>query len=647
MASDGDKDEKTEINLKKDEINLIAEIEACLTTGQLKNALALVKDETNLSSLQTNCSDIITAVIKFLTHKSFSQNSKLYNGCEEVLKVIAEKANEGDVILELLEVIDTSKDDNIVVSILKALQLSLLKQTERRVRSLEWCLNSIQSYVSDLPLAPELRQRLDNEEETLLEEDDEVRRIVSFYFYMFLFYEPLLEQIMANPLPTETNFRFTGISRRNVLVCFIIQLFGEPFAYLDLTPASSEGEKSEKLDMQSYSRQCADTMIKQMSTLLPDPFQLIGYAEKQTRWPYILPENDDVIMNAPPPSDIFLIEEKTPLIGLAVFYYAMIAEDLMPANRPKIYLPSYIFEMGLYLVTELLKTTEDALHVKGIRLCKKLLGNLGSDHLSDSTLDLDVHIKFVNHLMIVLNTTQVRRNSKAGVDLLTAYILKFESIEAKYFHIRRLLRTANNNKLCGYLVTMYKNITAEQLDLAANCDKKKGFEMSEFCSGEKLKTILLENICIVPKGIETDILQYNDLIVAALNILRFVVLRDQENLTKIWDFIDDLQKKFLNPLRSAIDYSRAHYQLEEKRINTKKSPSLEVDIAAPDGSNILPMTIESKLQILTIGRNTFDLIESLISRLNECIEMKTNATKNSNDKIVNGNATQTLESKDN
>lgn len=631
MASDADKEENVEIIMKSDEINVIEELNTYLKANQQESALAFLRDEENLLALQMHCSDIITAVVKFLNNKNFIQNPKLYNGCEEILKLVAEKANEGDVILELLEVIDTTKDDNIVVSILKALQLCLLKQRERRVRSLEWCLNSLQLYVSDLPLSPELRQRMDAEEETLLEEDDEVRRIVSFYFYLFLFYEPILEHIMANSLPTEDSFRFCGISRRNVLACFIIQLFGEPFAYLDLSSSVAENDRSERLDMQSYSRQCAETMIKHISTLLPDPIQLISYAEKRIRWPFVLPENDDSIMNAPPPTDIFRIEEKAPLMGLALLFYAMIAEELAPASVPKVYRPSYLFEMGLYLVAELLGSAEDALHIKGIRLCMKLLSNLGSEQLPDSTLDLEVHTKFVTHLMSVLNTTQVRRNSKTGVELLTAYILKFETIEAKHFHIRRLLQTADNNKLCGYLVTMYKNIVAEQLDAA---DKCKDFVISKYCSGEELRSILLENICTIPKGVETDILQHNDMIIAALNIIRFLVLRDKCNLTKIWDFLDDLKDHFLKPLRSAIDHSRAHYQLEEKKISGKKPPGLEVDISGPDGNAMLPITTESKLQILTIGRNTFDLIESLISRLNECIEMKTSAMITSN-----GNAT--------
>lgn len=592
-----------------------------LKLNQPENALALTNATTNQQLLANDCSESISTVVKFLTNENFVQNAKLYNGCEEILKSIAAKGSEGEVILELLEVIDTTKNDNTVVSILKALQLCLLRQRER-VRSLEWCLNSIQLYVSDLPLSAELRQRMDAEEEKFLEEDDEVRRIISFYFYLFLFYEPILEQIVATEVRTsDVHFRNCGITRRNVLACFIIQLFNEPFAILDLSePCAAVGDMP-ATNPNSYSRQCAKSLTTHFSTLIPDPLQLIGYGERRNRWPYVLPDSDETIMNAPPPADIFHIEEKAPLTGLAVMFYAMIAERMLAENAPKIYRKVYLFEMGMYYVTDLLNSSEDSLHTKGIRLAEHLLLNLGEEKLQDDTLELEVHTTFLTNLISVLNTTQVRRNSKNGIELLKLYITRFETVEAKHYHIRRLLQTVDNTKICGYLVTIYKNIIADQLnDLAAN----EAAVISSFCSGPELQQLLLEHICVIPNGVETDILQQNDLILAALNMLRFLALRDSKNQTQFWDYIDQIQEKFLKPLREALDCSRAHYRLEEKRIHEKKLPSVACDISTGGrvANDFMAMTTENRLQVLTIGQNTFDLIESLMSRLTECIEMR-------------------------
>lgn len=583
-------------------------------------ALTLVKSTEGQILLTNDCSDAISNVVKYLTNENFIQNAKLYNGCEEMLKSIAGVGNEGEVILELLEVIDTTKNDNTVVSILKALQVCLLRQREQRVRSLEWCLNSIQLYVSDLPLAHELRQRMDNDDEKFLEEDDEVRRIISFYFYLFLFYEPILEHIIVDSPACQMNYKIYGITRRNVMACFIIQLFNEPFAILEFGDLNSNDKKEKRIiSNNTYSRQCATSLVKHILMLFPDPFQLISYGEHRIRWPYMLPESDDSIMNAAPPENIYLIEEKAPMTGLSVMFYAMIGENLLPDSVPKIYRNVYLFEMGLYYVTDLLATNEDSLHSKGIRLALELLKRLDDEKLQDDTLDLDVHKTFLMNLTKVLDTTQVRRNSKYGVELLKSYLMQFNSIEAKHYHIKRLIQTVDNNKICGFLVTIYKNIIADQLNDTSSDPTQS---ISQFCSGAELKSLLLENICVIPNGVETDILQQNDLILAALNMLRFLVLRDHNNQTQIWDYIDQINDTFMKPLREALDCSRAHYKLEEKRINDKNGAEIECKISTAGAEDFLGMSKKNRLQVLTIGHNTFDLIDSLMSRLTECIDMR-------------------------
>lgn len=598
---------------------LATRLESLLIAKQPEQALALVNSAENESSVVSDCSDAITTVVKFLTDQNLAQNPKLYNGCEEILKSIAAKASEGEVILELLEVIDTTKNDNTVVSILKALQICLLKQRERRARSLEWCLNSIQLYVSDLPLSPELRHRLESEEEQFLEEQDEVRRIISFYFYLFLFYEPILKNILDNPVPNDTYFRNNGLTRQNILACFVIQLFDEPFACLDLSMPSND--QSDKLGKHTneYTRQCIQSLINHITQLMVDPLRLLTYGEKRARWPYVLPECDDSMMNSLPPTDIFLIEEKAPLTGLSVLFYALFAENLLPENTPKVYRAVYTFEMGLYFATDLLSSVEESIRTKGIRLASKLLENLRLEQLGDDTLELDIHITFLTNLVNVLDSTQVRRNSKFGIELLKSYIMRFETIEAKHFHIRRLLKTVDNNKICSFLVTIYKNIIADQLNTA---DANEHFAISPYCRDNELHTLLFDHICTIPDGVETDILKHNDLILAALNILRFLVIRDVQNRTMLWDYIGEVQDKFLKPLREALDCSRAHYRLEEKRIQEKKSPDIDCEVSSLTGNDYMAMSAENRLQVLSIGQNTFDLIESLMSRLNECIETR-------------------------
>lgn len=599
-------------------------LEELLNEKKTDEALAVVKNAANHGKVYTDCSDIITAVVKYFTDRNLAQNPKLHSGCEEILKAVANVADVGEVILELLEVIDSTKNDNTVVSVLKALQICLLRRNDRHARSLEWCLNSIQSYACELPLSPDLRHRLDSDEEQFLEEEDQVRRIVSFYFYLFLFYEPILDQILVNDTQNENNntFRDNSLTRRNALTAFIIQLFGEPFACLDLSVpnADSEKEKIVLTHTNVYTRQCVQSLVQHLLKLMSNPLQLIPYGERRLRWPYILPAEDDSL-NALPPSDIFLVEEKAPITALSIMFYALFAENLLPENTPKIYRSIYLFEMGLYYASELLSKSEESLRMKGIRLATKLLDNLQNECLNDDTLDLDIHKIFVTNLVNVLDTTQVRRNSKLGVELLQKYVTKFKSIDAKFFHVRRLLITTENNKIRSFLITMYKNIIADQLN---EMNDESKMEIATCCRGEELRSLLLNQICTMPDGIETDILKHHDVIMAALNLLRFLIIRDANNYTQLWNHIEEIDEKFLKILRDALDCSRAHYRLEEKRIQEKKShDDVECEVEIADaGENYMSMSTENRLQALSIGQNTFDLIDSLLSRLNECIESR-------------------------
>lgn len=605
--------------LKPPEESFSSHVDKLLAANQPQEALSRIEDDENTLKVVENCPELIPTVIKYLTDQNLAQNFQLHNACEKILIKIATIGNEDDVVIGLLEVIDSTKTDNTVVSVLKALQALLLKQGTENSRALEWVLNTVQQYASELPLSPHLRSRLDDEEETLLEEEDEVKRIISFYIFIVKFYEPILSQIIDEPPNTVHHFHQYGQTRRNILACFIIQLFGVPFAYLDLSDPTSNSARSEKgvTLTNVYTRQCVTSLVQHLTKLIVNPLQLIVYGYRRALWPYVFSDSDDPLTYSDQPSDIFLLDAKVSITSLAVMFYALFVENLFEQHKPKIYRAVYLLEMGLYYATDLLSHAEETLSTKGIRLAAKLLDNLNVELLEDDTLDLEIHKKFAKKLIDVLDSTQVRRNSQSGVELLQKYLSKFRTINAKYFHIQHLLDSTTNNKIRSLLVTIYKNVIADQLNAV---DAKQESEVSIFCRGEKLKWLLLKRICIMPKGVETDILQHNDLIMAALNMLRFLTLRDKRNATEVWDYMNEIEERFLKTLRTSLDCTRAHYRLEEKRIQEKKTGNnieCEVQVA---GTEYMDMTEENQLRMLAIGQNTFDLIDSVLSHLNECIE---------------------------
>lgn len=594
--------------------DFVAQLDELLMAKRSDEAYAFMQDEENQSKIASNCTELIPTVMQYLTEKNLAQNPQLHNICENILINIATQGNETDVVLGLVEVVQTTESDNTIVSVMKAMQAYLMKQIE--LRPLEWMLDSIQEYASELPLSEQLRNALDDEEEKLLENEEEVRRIVCFYIFMRNFYDPILDTVMKADTPNDGYFFNYGQTRRNVLTCFLIQLFGVPFSYLDLSDPVPNIPTKHVTQTNLYTRQCVTSLSKHVSDLVVNPLRLIVYGHRRKLWPYVFTESDDPEKYSKIPSDIFVLPAKISMTALSVMFYALFVENLFEPNIPKIYRPVYLLEMGLYYATELLSSDEETLRTKGLRLAAKLIENLHGEQLDDDTIELDIHKDFMKNLIKVLDSTQVKRNSTVGIQLLNCYLNTFKTTTPKYFHIYHLLETTTNNKIRGLLVTTYKNIIANQLN---SPDPNAISELQKFCGGYKMEWLLLNQICVMPKGVETDILTNNDKIMAALNMLRFLVIRDKQNVTGIWDCIGAIEERFLTTLRTALECSRAHYRLEEKRLREEKPANIECDVAVA-GCSYDYMPKENQLQALAIGQNTFDLIDNVLSHLTESIE---------------------------
>lgn len=574
-----------------------------LSEKKLTEALHAVEDNKYNSSLLNNCSDAVAVIMKYLTDDNYNNHPDIYDVSENILKVIARKSKEEEALFEFMEIVETTKSDIVFTSALKSLQICLLRQKQNKARSLEWCLNSIQSFISELPFSEEMKSKLDSEEEKLLELSDDVQRILTNYLTLFLFYEPVLDNLITNS--TNDVFRSVNITRKNVLGCFILQLLGAPLAYLDLS------EPVNRTLTNTYSRQCAETIVRHFTKLFPDPYFLLPYAERRIRWPIkSRPSGAGVYEDAP--KDIFAIEEKVPLVAVGLLYYLMLSENLIPVNAPMVYTNLHLFESSLYVICEMFKSNENTIHYKALLLATALLEKFGDQRIPSDSLELKIHEVFCEELIRIISQTQIKRNSQKAAQLIKKYIVQFDA-DGRLVLIKNLLKVSTHNGLVGYLITIYKDMVYEALNSSDT-------EVSSHFSGSELKTLMLQQICLLPKGSETDLLQNSDSIICALNMIRFLSIRDKNNRTNYWDCIRDIEEQFLSPLRVGLDMTRAHYKLEEKRVQDgtdDKGADVEISVS---GEALPTMTQEYKLQMIASAMNTFEMMESLLSRVNECID---------------------------
>lgn len=575
-----------------------------LSAKRLNNAFDLLKEEQYSKLILTHYSDVLEVVMKYMTGQNYTAQPDVYETCESIVKYLSEKCFQEGILFEYLEIIETVKDDDVFTSILKGLQIIILNQTEKKSRALEYCLNSIEDYIEELPLSENLTKNIEDEEEKLLENNDQVRRILMMYVTLDLFYEPIAKQIVLSKSLT-SEFRSNKFSRGNVLFCFILRLFGKPLCYLDLS------HDSDTNNVKTYSRQCAENMIGCLSELHSDVYQLLEYVETRSRWPNKKLSSDDYEEEL---NNIFLSDVKTPLLQLGIVFYLIIAEDIVPKSLPKVYSPVYLFQSGIYLVNVMIASNESVVN-KGLKLCHKLLANIDCKLGSDE-LDLSVHRDFCNNLTKLIVYSPSKRNRQKGLMVLKDYILKFVT-HGRYLLLKNIFNNTKHKGLTGFLTTMYKDMIFEDLN------NTEITQFSEFFSGPCFKKLLLDNMCFLTDGIKCDVMDSSDQIISSLNFLIAVLIRDKLNLTNVCDLIPDLQAGFLSNLRDGLDLSQAHYKNEMDRVHAgdvDKIESILKDTEILNGPDDVPeLDSTQKIKMLHCALNTFDLMYYQLARVNEII----------------------------
>lgn len=175
------------------------------------------------------------------------------------------------------------------------------------------------------------------------------------------------------------------------------------------------------------------------------------------------------------------------------------------------------------------------------------------------------------------------------------------------------MNTSNHKGLIGYLTTFYKDIIFESISAP-----------SSSIQGANFKNILFNHICKLDKGVESDISESSDQIIAALNFLFGILLRDKNNVIGIKDILPILENGYLADLRKALDLSRAHFKAEIDRVKGSKqeampdSNTLEI-LNNDEGPPLENISNEKKVEMLHSALSVFDLIDYHLARVNDLI----------------------------
>lgn len=329
-------------------------------------------------------------------------------------------------------------------------------------------------------------------------------------------------------------------------------------------------------------------------------------------------------------------------LGMGTLFFTLSHHDLSPTSLtlPHVYNPAFtLSEVVLPLVNRMLMMTPGGqqqqrylAHLKGLDLLNasilRLLrrpGGEGRGHprevdpafgAFDATLlEMGAHCDLLKTLLNLMVSSEAASVRSLAFGTYEGYLRLFDQDwEASYRLIGSIFTLANVSGVIGHAVTRLKDCVLRALS-------SKDANGLEWFGGQRLRA-LLAKVCRLANGPETDLLEVSDEVMASLNCLLCLCLRDPrgENRTKIWDaLVPELQAGFLKDLGKAIDLSRAHYKL---RLTEQDQAAVGAEVTTlMVGSQPLPsMTPEQAREVVTAALNTFDLMECVHRQLEAVLE---------------------------
>ncbi|XP_061195864.1 glomulin-like [Saccostrea echinata] len=550
--------------------------------------------------------EIASELTANLTEENLEASEYFFETCQRCLNYIIENGNPKELLLAILEQADSFKDDQKFKCIMESVQKILLKLPSKRHHSLDITLETLSAHIEALPEPKD--HNLDKEERKLLEMDSSVMRATDVVLCYLEFLSPFVEEVsMKNP---QVSFCKTS-PQVQLLMKHLMKLLSHPLFHLDMTFRPKEQEEKEK----SYSRICAERLIDHLSQLCPNFFALIEQEMEKRSWrtkQKTSEENDEEMEEDSSDKVRDWKEDKLiPEKSFACLAYLVIAEGLGADNMPCVYSHKFMLRFHLTFIKLFLEDQHSLVKLKGVLLLEKLIAVIPPFTFKHYELDNDYYKDILNSLISTMTHCQNKDIRIACVPIYSTFFSMF-TLRGRFRLYEIVFNTCKFSGVVGYTLSLYK----EQVDTLL----KQGEKCENLFFGENMIKIF-KLVSVIPDGATTDLLESSDRILSVLNFIRYLVLRDNpaSNATGFWDLYPRLDKEFFEPLRQAIILSKGHYNLDLEDVKKGNPlPSEETEFKVNVGGETLgAVSKEQRIQVIESALNTFDMMDSILSRIIE------------------------------
>ncbi|XP_015276956.1 PREDICTED: glomulin [Gekko japonicus] len=561
----------------------------CLEEGYIAEVLEIIQNEKNKVIIKSMGWNLVGPLIR-CTHE-YKENDIERDRCKKILDKLVEFCNPKELVLGFLEQIEqTSKEQmsQTVLLLLKPLQEVLLKLHRNKAYSIGLSLSTILNQLSLLPV-PYTAQQV----------QEDMHGLCRCCNALTDFVNPFVDEVVRHMETSDGGCK----DLKEELLSFCLKSLKYPLLMAELEELP---EETIKHPLRQFAADILGILLD-IRELIPKVFPQHGC--KNQIW-----DNEGLVE----------IEQEQSADSLACLSYIVFVQDFGMNYFPVVFHPSYILQCNMVHIQVLLERKEESVLSKGLDLLESCLLRLEDNSLFLQYLEFRSFITIPQDMVKLMTLCPFEPLRKKSLKLLQLYINKFEE-EGKYTLFRCLLKTSNHSGVEAYIIQNIKN----QIDLSLKSTKS-----SKCFTGLQLVS-LLDAVLSLPEGAETDLLQNSDRIMASLNLLRYLIIRDNENDNKtcIWTELTKIEQNFLKPLHTGLNMSRAHYEAEikNKKENRREShTSKTVCSVTVAGGKMPTMTSEMELQVLQSALFTFDLMESVLARVEELVEVKTKIAAEAN-----------------
>ena len=556
-----------------------------LEQGDAKVLLDILETSENHELLRFVGWDLVKLVFQFLPnvclHSTDLQSHK------ELLNLICNTCNPREICLSLNELLSQGRlTQQKLVILLDLLKLTCLRLESKTGKILTSILLSLQRC---------FKNSNDIAEETgLLEKTLELVDV--------------LVKKTKNTLTDSSND--TNLLKEG-LVSFLIALLEHPFALLDLK-IYSESEDTLSVQVQR-NYEFAKTIVAFLGVLENGCLKrLCDYGVRlgnKIQKPSNLDDDDDDFD-----------KNCLSLVGLGCLAYLTHVCGVGKQFIPVITTAKYDLDTSIVYINTLLRAEGAGVISKGLGVLLEVLNRVKAVILDYNYMDsaeLKQLLSNLEHIMIHSEKREVRQEAVEGFRKLFGIFTS----RGKYRILRFLYQGDIHSGFAELLNLILKEEIANSI--------VQGSE-DEWFLGSNLASFLVDVIFKVPsKSLQSEygIIEESDQVLSALNLLRFLLLRDTENKTTIHTVFPELESTYLKQLRDVVQLSRVRITslVKEKEDEIKRgvrdaktaSDETILHVTTTDGSKVEQGSPKQQLQVLQSGCLTLDVIESILARIGE------------------------------